>query len=271
MEQLDIRDRLADRRVRHHQMRAYDDAGIGHADGILVAGDTELQLQLPRRSAQIDAEQPGRDAPDEDDQADGAEQIGDRVGDRHMAVELRLGVGIQRKLADGAARGTHDGGVGQRSRAQARGEPGVEVVYGVHQQDGAQRRRAKHHGEQHQLEGAAVQAAEELRPTLETDGIDEQHEEHRFELVRHVEADLADDQPHQQRAGHRAQVKAAQVNPADQHAQGDGQENRNLGIRAQRAQHEVDHRSSSPRSGSRAGEVNQRSFGTHFSSSGSPR
>ncbi|MNO74030.1 hypothetical protein D3C76_650150 [compost metagenome] len=87
----------------------------------------------------------------------------------------------------------------------------------------------------------------------------------------HVQADLADEQAHQQRAGDRTEVEAAQPDPADQHAQRYRQEHRDLRVGAQRAEDEIDHCRSSPGSGRFAGSVNQRSLGTHFSCSGSPR
>ncbi|MNE63047.1 hypothetical protein D3C80_1583720 [compost metagenome] len=98
----------------------------------------------------------------------------------------------------------------------------------VHQQDRAQCRRTQHHRQQHQFQGAAVEAAEKLRPALEPHRVDEQCKEHRFEGLWHLNADLPDQQPHQQGAGHRSEVKAAQLNPTDEHAQGNRQEHRDF-------------------------------------------
>ncbi|MCY1444219.1 hypothetical protein D9M71_606780 [compost metagenome] len=163
-----------------------------------------------------------------------------------MAVECVLGRAVEGQLVDGAARRAHDRRIGQRPGAQARGEAGIELENRVHQQDRPQGRGAQHHRQYHQLERAAVEAAEELRPALETHGIDEQHEKYRLEHVRYFQADLPDDQPHQQGAGDRTQVKTADVHPSQPYPQGNGQEHRHLGVGTQCVDNEIDHERITP-------------------------
>lgn len=158
-----------------------------------------------------------------------------------MTVELGLGHLIQRQLTDGTAGRPHNGRVGQCACAQACGKTGVEFKDNIHQQDRAQCRGTEHHGKQHQLEGPAIEAAEKFRPALEAHGVDEQHKEHRLQDMGHLQPDLANQQPHQQGPRHRAQMEAAQVNPANQHTEGNRQEHGYFGRGTQGMNNEVDH------------------------------
>ncbi|MNH05332.1 hypothetical protein D3C79_646520 [compost metagenome] len=188
-----------------------------------------------------------------------------------MAVQLILRDIVQRQLGDGTAGSTHDRGIGQGSRPQACGKPCVEMKNRIHHQDRPQRGGTQHHGEQHQLQAVAVQAAKELGTTLEANGIDEQHKKHRFQLMGHIQSDLTNDQPHQQRPGNRPKMEAAELDPANQHTQADGQEYRYFRVGAQCMEDKIDHCRSPFSLGSCAGALNQRSLGTRFSCSGSPR
>ncbi|MCY1424191.1 hypothetical protein D9M71_399280 [compost metagenome] len=147
-----------------------------------------------------------------------------------MAVECVLGRAVDGQLIDGAASGAHDSRIGQCTGAKARGETGIELEQPVHQEDRRQGGGTEHGRQHHQLERAPVEAAEELRPAFEPHRVNEQHEKDRLEHVGYFQADLPDDQPHQQGTGNRTQVKAAQLDSPQPHAQGNGKEYRNLRV-----------------------------------------
>ncbi|MNX18198.1 hypothetical protein D3C86_480890 [compost metagenome] len=166
------------RTVVRHLMGAHDNAGVRHSNRVFFLGDAQLQFQLPCRRLEVHPQQLRGNAADEDNQTDGAEQVGNRVGNCHMAIEFGFGGGVDRQLIDRTGGGAHDRRVGQRPGAKAGGEAGVKVEDRIHQQDRAQRRRAQHHRQQHQFQSAAIKAAEKLRATLEADRVDEHHKKH---------------------------------------------------------------------------------------------
>ncbi|MND92498.1 hypothetical protein D3C80_846570 [compost metagenome] len=161
-----------------HLMGPHHDARVGNGEGVFLAGDAQFQFQLAGSAFQVDAQQLRGNGADEHDQADGAEQVGDGIGNRHMAVELRLGRGIDRQLIDRTGGGAHDRRVGERTGTEPGGETGIEVEYRIHQQNRAQRGCAQHYAQHHQLQRTAVETAEELWPTLEADGVDEHHKKY---------------------------------------------------------------------------------------------
>ncbi len=79
----------------------------------------------------------------------------------------------------------------------------------VHQQYGQQARYTEHNRKHHQFQRAAIEATEEFRAAFKAHGIDEECKENRLQQGRYGNADLPDQQPHQQRTCYRPEMKLA--------------------------------------------------------------
>ena len=79
-----------------------------------------------------------------------------------------------------------------------------------------------------------LQPAEELRPDLVAGGEEEEREEDRLDERVDLHVELADEDAGEERPHHVAESEAPDARPADHEADGQGQEDRQLGVLAKR-------------------------------------
>src|SRR5262249_19133761 len=93
-------------------------------------------------------------------------------------------------------------------------------------------------GETH-LEARTIQAAEEFRAALKTDGVDEEGEADRLERVGQGHTELADPQRDDERAGHAAETEPLALHTTEGVPQEQGGEERDLRRRFQDVIHQL--------------------------------
>jgi hypothetical protein len=167
-----------------------------------------------------------RDQPgDHQDRPERAEDVADGIS--HGLGEVRR----QSELRDGVASGSDDRRLGQSTGGKAGRHPAVQAEHPGGAEHAEQAGQAHHEGGDQLVQRAAVQGVEELRATLEADGVDEEREEDVLDAAVDADAELADDHADQQRAGDAAQDEAADPDLADEVADRDRRKKRKQRLR----------------------------------------
>jgi len=210
-----------------------------------VPGRTEVSQasELRRLLAQIDSQQ-ARQQPDQECHPRETVDVGDGVGDgqvvqRHLVREVGRQIG--HSGGDGVLRGHEGGGARQRAGEHARRVAGLEAEVEGQESHRGDRRRGHEEREQQELPPLLSEGAEELRARLEADAVDEQDEPDRLGLRRDRELLAAEEQPHQQHAGGGAELKAEELEVADQITNAQDEEEGEGGLRRQAGQQARDH------------------------------
>ena len=175
----------------------------------------------------------GRQKPDDESRA---HEVTDRIGDGNVVLQSRLlGLG-QIEPIDGVAGGADHRRFGERAGHQAGRGPGV-VVEQLRRHE--RRHQAGHAEDDRQRDlgqRILLQAAKELRPDLVAGGKQEQREEHRLDRGIDLDVELSDEHARDQRAQDVAELEGPDLDPADDEADGERQEDRQLGVFAKRGQ-----------------------------------
>ena len=190
---------------------------------------------------EIDAHEARGELREEPCGADHAHQVGDRerdgnpVGHRH-ALGFR-----QIEFGDRVARCANRRRLGQRSGDHTGGRARVVTEQFADHVGRDEPGRRDDDREQRLVQAVTLQAAEELRAGPEADRKQEQQEETLLDLARHVNAQLPDDDAGQQRAGDGAERETSEFQLADDIADAEYQEERDLGMGAKRRDQPRDH------------------------------
>jgi len=113
-------------------------------------------------------------------------------------------------------------------RRNARREPFIEAEQLAADEDGGEATGRQEHRHGDLAQRAAVERAEELRPALVADRIDEEREHDALHARVDVHAKLADQHRRDERAAHATDLELAEVDLADRIADGERQEERRL-------------------------------------------
>ena len=189
-----------------------------------------LGLQLAAFGLEVDPQQPRGQAGKEPHDEARAHEIADRVGHRNVVQQpLLLGRG-EVEAGDRVAGRADDRGL----REGARHEPGCGAAVVAHElgepDRGRQAGHAEHDGEQGLGEGVLLEAAEELGPDLVPGGEQEQVEEDDLDQGVDLDVELAHEHSREEGAHDVPQAEGPEAEPPDREAQGEGQEDRELGV-----------------------------------------
>ena len=199
----------------------------------LGCADRHLTLVAGAFCHDVDAEELRSEEGENPAGAHRAEEIGDGIGDGDQ-VEFGLGLfGRQARRVD------RIGGKADRGRDRVRaGEQSGSKARSVARDDRSdvdrqQTENRDDHGEKRLRRPVRRDAAHELRADTEAHREQEHDEEDRLHLARDLDAELADHNAGQQRAGDGAKAEAAEFARTDPVADGEREEDRQLRICAQ--------------------------------------
>ena len=206
-----------------------------------------LLLELAALLGEVDAKQFRRELRQHPCGDRDADQVGDREGDRDVVAERRP-VGLREVQTRDCVHGRADG---RRFRERPRDETGTSarIVAKEHGHDpGDQEARRGDDGRERRVgEPIALEAPEELRARPEADCEQEQQEEALLDLVRQRDPELPHQHAREQRARHCTELEAAKRDLAEQVAESEHQEERDLRVCLQHSLHCLEHGSTSSR------------------------
>ena len=200
--------------------------------------DAEFLLVLLRRRLGVDAP-PARQVFADQDDADGAPDVGDAVGQRDHARRV-LGLHALRQLDDArgdrllgrADRGRH----GLRTRQHATGRADRQREELCANDDKRQTEHARHQRQDAEFETVALQAVDEGRPDAQADAVHEEVVEQALDEVVQLELHAVGRGPdrqagaHHDGAGDHAEAIALDARPSDPDGEPDDEEQQQIRI-----------------------------------------